>query len=1369
MTWTKKQKLPALHQSGKVKNPDMPEVEQQNYTSTVLKYANLALPFPQLETNAKRVVPAINELYDNRVIANPPIPGGEYEITAEDGTIILSEDDYIIVADGNSGYADPLNTIKIDGVVYRIVGGGGASALRDLTDVTITSPTDGQALIYDADINKWVNRDGGGGDYTAGYGVYFSGDNNSVINADAGRKSRARNVLTFQTGYHWDESSSSDWQDTGTTVDDRVVYQSNAGTYHQSSGSSIGTYTISGATKFTVHVKQNSVDSSSSYIVLGRPNVPINISTGDYIKSYRGESIPDYVEYKYTGLNPYGETSTIQVMFHKEEPYPVGVTVNLNEGQWRDTGTEISGNKVYESDLGSWHIADGSSVCTLYINGVTSIDINVSQSSEYNYDYVYLGNLDERVTEDNYRDTTRGLDSGYRTFTYTCSPDQHFIQLMYAKDGSADSDEDRGYFYYVVNSMNNSDTSNNSTSDNENSSREDRAWIYAESSDPYIGEHGEVFNDYDNNYAVGSYAHAEGVRNLARSYASHAEGGYTIADGEYAHAEGYGNQALGYTSHAEGSGTTASSSDAHSEGHQTQAMAQAAHAEGWMSQATDQAAHAEGNNTIASGENSHTEGRETRATNIRAHAEGGYTLASGAGSHAEGYQTQATAESAHAEGYQTQTTASYAHSEGYSTEASGSDSHAEGNNTVASAKHAHAEGHYSVASGEGSHAEGEGASAVGILSHAEGSHTKAEGNITHVEGTAVAINDAMRTARYFAGESSGFCGHIEGSLCGIGPNAAYSHVEGLALNRYMAYDSSSSGYYHNDIVYLISNYGTIDIYTYYRCTIAEGYYIYGWVDPINYPQYWEIYDSEDLSAYYKVIHTDSDGNDYYGSSSTGIAGHAEGLATLVTGDYGHSEGNQTKATGTFAHAEGYLSTSSGNGSHSEGHETLAQGYSSHAEGGGSKAFGVEAHAEGGGSHAYGNWSHAEGAGNYAYASYSHVEGAGTFGVNVFTHTEGAGNANFASYGHVEGSGNKSFSSAHNSHTEGGGNVNGSVQGHIEGSGNQISGEESHLEGAGNRLHGPKTHGEGGGNAVYGIGSHVEGKHNEIAGFAVHAEGTQNLVGTSTSITHFNYGTSYAVGDIVGPNANYVNFDEFTSAYLYRCITAPGQIYPMPGNGVEYISPSTWNSSTSYTAGSVVCYPMPNYSGFGYYYCSSDVPAKDTPPPVDGSGWTSITSVLSPFKTTTTYSSSYYLLSTEQEANSGMPVAKVAANITINAMWEAIPTPHSTHIEGYKNIALGDYQHIQGKYNAVDANKAFIIGNGTADNARSNALTVDWSGNTAITGDLTTGVTLNTTAQTIGAAINEISVRVPAPPSTDGTYTLSLTITDGVPTYSWVSS
>ena len=59
----------------------------------------------------------------------------------------------------------------------------------------------------------------------------------------------------------------------------------------------------------------------------------------------------------------------------------------------------------------------------------------------------------------------------------------------------------------------------------------------------------------------------------------------------------------------------------------------------------------------------------------------------------------------------------------------------------------------------------------------------------------------------------------------------------------------------------------------------------------------------------------------------------------------------------------------------------------------------------------------------------------------------------------------------------------------------------------------------------------------------------------------------------------------------------------------------------------------------------------------------------------------------------------------------------SHTEGMSTIANGKCQHVQGKYNIPDVidndqngTYAHIVGNGTGDNNRSNAHTLDWDGN-----------------------------------------------------------
>lgn len=54
----------------------------------------------------------------------------------------------------------------------------------------------------------------------------------------------------------------------------------------------------------------------------------------------------------------------------------------------------------------------------------------------------------------------------------------------------------------------------------------------------------------------------------------------------------------------------------------------------------------------------------------------------------------------------------------------------------------------------------------------------------------------------------------------------------------------------------------------------------------------------------------------------------------------------------------------------------------------------------------------------------------------------------------------------------------------------------------------------------------------------------------------------------------------------------------------------------------------------------------------------------------------------------------------------------SHAEGSGTLASSANQHVQGKYNIEDADGkyAHIVGNGSSSSARSNAHTLDWSGN-----------------------------------------------------------
>ena len=68
--------------------------------------------------------------------------------------------------------------------------------------------------------------------------------------------------------------------------------------------------------------------------------------------------------------------------------------------------------------------------------------------------------------------------------------------------------------------------------------------------------------------------------------------------------------------------------------------------------------------------------------------------------------------------------------------------------------------------------------------------------------------------------------------------------------------------------------------------------------------------------------------------------------------------------------------------------------------------------------------------------------------------------------------------------------------------------------------------------------------------------------------------------------------------------------------------------------------------------------------------------------------------------------------------------YASHAEGSYTVTYTAYQHAQGKYNIRDneGTYAHIVGNGTSNNERSNAHTLDWNGNAWYAGSVSAGTT-----------------------------------------------
>ena len=321
--------------------------------------------------------------------------------------------------------------------------------------------------------------------------------------------------------------------------------------------------------------------------------------------------------------------------------------------------------------------------------------------------------------------------------------------------------------------------------------------------------YGEIFNDLQNNIALGAYSHAEGYSTIAKSNYSHTEGYKTFVDGVNGHVEGNSSYSLGENSHAEGSFSYSRGTNSHAEGNKSEAQGSNSHAEGFISFAIGEDSHAEGNNTFAKAKGSHSEGNITKVEPEaeNGHAEGYNTIVSAKNAHAEGNTTKAIGENSHVEGYNSKATSINSHAEGSYTTAASENSHAEGYNSKATSINSHAEGSYTTAAGENSHAEGNNTYATSINSHAEGNHTIAVGENSHTEGAETSVYspyahaegntntiNTLSDSSHIEGSNNKISfsksSHVEGDSnvnggnIGVITNSHYSHVEGLNNYNY---------------------------------------------------------------------------------------------------------------------------------------------------------------------------------------------------------------------------------------------------------------------------------------------------------------------------------------------------------------------------------------------------------------------------------------------------------------------------------------------------------------------------------------------------------------------------------------------------------
>lgn len=131
---------------------------------------------------------------------------------------------------------------------------------------------------------------------------------------------------------------------------------------------------------------------------------------------------------------------------------PQTVNINTFNGQWIDTNTTIDNANVFKSDYNSYHINGGLSRMRVTISGYDSFTVMLRSYAEGSYDYAELGALDAtNIARGSGILSTSGKQSSTDYYGYTFENlgySEHSFEVIYSKDSSDNSNDDRGYVYF---------------------------------------------------------------------------------------------------------------------------------------------------------------------------------------------------------------------------------------------------------------------------------------------------------------------------------------------------------------------------------------------------------------------------------------------------------------------------------------------------------------------------------------------------------------------------------------------------------------------------------------------------------------------------------------------------------------------------------------------------------------------------------------------------------------------------------------------------------------------------------------------------------------------------------------------------------
>lgn len=169
----------------------------------------------------------------------------------------------------------------------------------------------------------------------------------------------------------------------------------------------------------------------------------------------------DY-KYKYVGLKCYVSDENKTYKFNENfewEELAIYFTVDLMDDWELSTTIPNPDESLYEGVYQSFKnkgLANEVAVMKITFTGYTEFNVYIRSYAESNYDYTIASTLDAASYPTDYSNSTafantRGnQQSGtailaYTKVTYTTDGAEHFIYIVYRKDTSTDSGDDRGY------------------------------------------------------------------------------------------------------------------------------------------------------------------------------------------------------------------------------------------------------------------------------------------------------------------------------------------------------------------------------------------------------------------------------------------------------------------------------------------------------------------------------------------------------------------------------------------------------------------------------------------------------------------------------------------------------------------------------------------------------------------------------------------------------------------------------------------------------------------------------------------------------------------------------------------------------------